>query len=57
MPIIRNNLNTQAIYTDDKSIIKVYQGETLIWESARSCYGSGAWKNDRPWLNDDRWSN
>ena len=44
-----------------RSIIKVYaeiNGELkLIWEAIRSCFGSGFWIKDRPWINDDAWKN
>lgn len=28
-----------------------------IYEGIRSCYGSGRWLPDKPWLNDDKWKN
>lgn len=27
----------------------------VIWEAVRSCFGSGVWKGDRPWLGKDAW--
>lgn len=58
MPIIRANRQFQAIMAPQgKSIARVYHGTTLVWQSARSCYGSGVWRNDKPWLNNDTWKN
>lgn len=40
-------------------ITKVYTvvGEEvkLIWEAIRSCFGSGFWINERPWINNNNW--
>ena len=27
----------------------------LIWQGVRSCYGSGAWIDTKPWLDNDGW--
>ena len=37
--------------------LEVHKGSRIIWTGARSCYGSGAWDNIKPWLNDDGWKN
>lgn len=37
--------------------LEIRSGSRIIWTGARSCYGSGAWDNDKPWLNDDGWRN
>lgn len=26
-----------------------------IWEGVRSCFGSGAWLEEKPWIDDDAW--
>ena len=38
-------------YVDDQRV------PHLIWENVRSCYGSGRWMPERPWLDDDTWKN
>lgn len=53
------------IYKDEKEIIGVfkgdvpisaiYKGDKLVWQAIRSCFGSGAWINERPWLGEDPW--
>ena len=35
----------------------VYRGLRLVWQSVRSCFGSGCWRNDKPWLNNEGWKN
>jgi hypothetical protein len=29
----------------------------IIWQGIRSCYGSGAWLNSRPYTDNDGWKN
>ena len=38
-------------------IMEVYHGKRLVWGLAGSCYGTGHWINERPWLNSDAWRN
>lgn len=37
------------------SVQMVYHGALLVWQAVRSCFGSGVWIQERPWLNDDPW--
>lgn len=43
----------------ERSIGAVYKGSQLVWltvtEAIKSCYGSGNWLSEKPWLNDDYW--
>lgn len=46
-----------GLYYNGKAIQELWKGTRLIWQSIRSCFGSGAWRNDKPWLNDEGWKN
>ena len=55
--IIRNGKEIIEIYKKRNSIIEVYHGKRLVWQIARSCFGSGYWINEKPWFNTDVWKN
>lgn len=38
-------------------VLEIREGSRIIWTGIRSCFGSGAWDNNKPWLNDDGWRN
>lgn len=44
-----------------KSIGAIYKGSQLVWRTVysaiKSCFGSGTWKPDKPWLGYDTWKN
>jgi len=33
----------------------VFRGARLVWQAIRSCFGTGAWLEERPWLDSDAW--
>lgn len=44
-----------------KNIGAIYKGTQLVWRTVysaiKSCFGSGTWKQDKPWLGSDMWKN
>ena len=44
-----------------KDIGAIYKGSQLVWvtvyNAIKSCYGSGIWIQDKPWLDNDFWKN
>ena len=42
-----------------KNIGAIYKGTQLVWRTVysaiKSCFGSGIWKQDKPWLESDTW--
>lgn len=53
--IIINNKQIASIRFGGKAISVVYKGATLIWQAVRSCFGSGRWIKDKPWLGNEGW--
>ena len=44
-----------------KRIGAIYKGTNLMWltiyNAVRSCFGSGTWFGDKPWIGIDQWKN
>lgn len=44
-----------------KNIGAIYKGSQLVWRTIysaiTSCFGSGTWKQDKPWLGRYTWKN
>lgn len=50
-----NNKQIAAIRLGGKAISMVYKGSALVWQAVRSCFGSGRWIKDKPWLGNEGW--
>lgn len=46
-----------AINAYGKAVTAIYAGTRLVWQAIRSCFGSGWWVNEKPWLNEEGWKN
>jgi hypothetical protein len=46
-----------AFFKNNKSVQAVYKGAHLVWQAIRSCFGSGAWINEKPWIDEEAWKN
>lgn len=53
--IYKNSKSKSAIVTRKKEKVAVYWGLKLKWAQARSCYGTGVWLPEKPWLDNDKW--
>lgn len=50
-----NGHKVGLIYYTGKALSYVYYQAKLVWQSVRSCFGSGTWINQRPWENKENW--
>lgn len=55
--IFKNKKNIQALFYLKKSVSVFYYYGKIVYQSIRSCFGSGIWRSDRPWLGKDLWKN
>lgn len=60
--IVRNKKEVIEIIHGAVPLVEVRRGRILVWEKeapgdVSSCFGSGHWINELPWLNDDAWVN
>ena len=38
-----------------RTLAATYHGLRLIWMAVRSCFGSGIWVSEKPWLGKEIW--
>lgn len=55
--IVTNGKQITIINAGGKVVAAVYHGSKLVWQAIRSCFGSGRWINEKPWLNTEAWKN
>lgn len=51
------NKEIDLVYFSGKAISEVYKGSKLIWQAIKSCFASGYWINEKPWINTEGWKN
>lgn len=55
--IYKEGKEITKIFKSNKEISYVYKGALLVWQAVRSCFGSGFWVNEKPWLSEEGWRN
>lgn len=52
------NYNQHSIVAkiiNNRPLAAVYHGLRLVWIAVRSCFGSGVWIDEKPWIDDEFW--
>lgn len=44
-----------AVRMGERAVMSVYLGAVLVWQSIRSCFGSGVWAEGKPWMDSETW--
>ena len=55
MAIFTHNKEITEVYTQNRVIATIYKGSKILWEAVRSCFGSGMWLINKPWLYKEGW--
>ena len=54
---VRNGHEIIAKSHGGRMLAAVYHGVRLVWMAVRSCFGSGIWVSEKPWLGNETWKN
>ena len=57
MAIYKKGKEVSLVYYGKMAVMAIYRGTTLVYTAIRSCFGSGIWNNEKPWINEDGWAN
>lgn len=52
-----NFKNIETLYYGKLVIQDIRKGAQTIWEAIKGCFGSGFWKNEKGWINNEGWRN
>lgn len=52
-----NFKNIETLYYGKLVIQDIKKGAQTIWEAIKGCFGSGFWKNEKGWINNEGWRN
>lgn len=55
--IYKNSKKITQVLKENRTISAIYKGAKIVWLAIRSCFESGAWRNDKPWINNEGWRN
>ena len=56
MPIYLNsNKDINSLYVGRSNKSFVYLGGKSIWVAVKSCFSSGGWNDDKPWIDEEGW--
>lgn len=53
--IYKGTRGISGAFFGSRPIQAVYKGLRLVWTGIRSCFGSGRWIDERPWIDSDSW--
>lgn len=53
--IYKKNKTATAVYFGKQALSAIYKGSRLVWQSVRSCFGSGVWVGKKPWIGKEKW--
>lgn len=55
--IYHKGKSIEHIFFKSRVVTQVWYMAKMVWTSIRSCFGTGIWKSEAPWLGEDEWKN
>lgn len=55
--IVKQGKEINSLHKGGKLISMIYKGARIVWQAIRSCFGTGIWRRDKPWVSEDKWKN
>lgn len=55
--ITKNKTEITSVFVKKTPIQAIHRFGITLWQAVRSCFGSGFWVNEKPWINDEAWKN
>ena len=55
MAIYKFSSEILSVSVGKRAVAFIAKGLHLIWQSVRSCFGAGHWRDDKPWKDDECW--
>lgn len=43
------------MFLKSRAVKAIYLGLKTVWQSIRSCFGSGKWIGNKPWIGKEKW--
>lgn len=50
-----NGKKVERAWINGKPVAMLFTATQKIWGSIRSCFGSGVWREQKPWLDTEKW--
>ena len=57
MALYKKDREIGFVHLGERAISAVFYSANAVWQAVRSCFGSGSWRNDKPWINNEGWKN
>ena len=50
-----NGVKVSTIARNGKKVASMYWNGKMIFQSVKSCFGSGVWVSSKPWIGKEYW--
>lgn len=47
--------SVESMMLEGRMVSSIMADGKIIWQAIRSCFGSGYWRGNKPWIGKDGW--